>query len=400
MKIIEIKPGIFYTGVQDENLRVFDIIMETEFGTSYNSYVIKGSYKTALVDTAKSCFFEEYLNKISTVCDVEEIDYLIVSHTEPDHSGSIEKLLKINNRIKVVGTQSALMFLKEMVDVDFESTAVRDGDKLSLGDKTLEFLSLPNLHWPDTMFTYVPESRVLFTCDCFGAHYSFPKVLRSDLEDVEDYLKSAKYYFDMILGPFKTPFIKNALERIKTLNYDIIATGHGPVLDSNIDEILNLYSVWSSVHKREKKNVAILYVSAYGYTEMLAREIERGVLDSGEIEVEVYNLVDSSDYEEAVGRLSDADGILFGTPTILGDALEPIWSAVNSMFPPIHGGKLAAAFGSYGWSGEGVPNITERLKQLRLKVLEGFRIRFKPNPEQLKLAYDFGMNFGKAVLEK
>ncbi len=394
MNLLELKPGIFYTGVLDPDLRVFDIIMNTEFGTTYNSYVIKGSEKTALVDTAKFRFLDDYLNDIGGIVDPKTADYLIVSHTEPDHSGSIEHLLSLNSKIKVVGTPSAINFLKEIVNHDFDSIAVKEGDTLSLGDKTLTFHPLPNLHWPDTMFTYVPEDKILFTCDSFGAHYSFPDILRSKVKNVADYEKARKYYFDMILGPFKAPFLQNALKRIESLDFDIIAPGHGPVLDCNLDEIIETYQKWCAPVEKKKPVVVMAYVSAYGYTRMLSEQIAAGVRDTKDVDLMVYDLVEA-DTTKVNEAIAIADGILLGTPTILGDALAPILSLTHSMFPPTHGGKLAAVFGSYGWSGEGVPNVTERLKQLRLNVLDGFRVRFKPSEQQLKDAYQFGKTFAE-----
>lgn len=396
MKFLELKPGIFYTGVLDPDLRVFDIIMRTEFGTTYNSYLIKGSDGVALIDTAKHNFIDEYLDDIKNVIDIADVKYLVVSHTEPDHSGSIERMLSLNENIEIVGTPSALNFLKEIVNRDFRSITVKDSDTLSLGDKTLTFLPLPNLHWPDTMFTYVEEDAILFTCDAFGAHYSFPDILRSKVKNVDDYMSAMKYYFDMILGPFKIPFVGNALKRIEPLKFDMIATGHGPVLDSNIDDIIEIYNTWCVVPEKTKPVIIMAYVSAYGYTRTLAEEIAKGIRGAGDFDLRIFDLVDT-DVETVAPQLAEADGILLGSPTILADALEPVLSLTNTMFPPVHGGKHAAAFGSYGWSGEAVPNLTERLKQLKLKVSDGYRIRFKPSDQQLMDARQFGVDFAKTV---
>ena len=163
MKAFRIKQDLYWTGVLDPKLRVFDIIMETKYGTSYNSYLLEGSQKTALFETAKLAFFDEMVSYIESVASVSQIDYLIMDHTEPDHAGSIEKLLDMNPHITVVATGTAIQFLKHIINKDFNSISVSDGMTLSLGDKTLEFMVLPNLHWPDTMYTYVPEVKTLFT---------------------------------------------------------------------------------------------------------------------------------------------------------------------------------------------------------------------------------------------
>ena len=400
MQALEIKKDLYWTGVLDPDLRVFDIIMETRYGTSYNSYLLKGSKKTALFETSKLSFFEEMRDYIESITRIEDIDYLIMDHTEPDHAGTVEKLLEINPALTIVATGTAIQFLKHIVNRDFNSIAVKDNDHLSLGDKTLEFMILPNLHWPDTMYTYVPEAKALFTCDSFGSHYACKGILRSQVPDEAAYAEATKYYFDCIIGPFAYPYMYNALKRIEGLDIETICCGHGPVLDSRFDELFGWYQSWCAPpKKRDRKLVVMPYVSAYGYTKRLSEEIARGVEAAGEIDVHRYDLV----FDDKTGLAADmagADGYLFGTPTILGEALEPVMALTLGMFPPVVKGRLASAFGAYGWSGEGVPHIIERLKQVRLNVLDGFRVRFKPDENQLADAYDFGYNFGCVLLKK
>lgn len=399
METLELKQNLYWTGIKDKDLRVFDIIMETEFGTTYNSYLIKGSEKTALFETAKFKFFDTYLAELKQLVDISKIDYIIVDHTEPDHAGSVEKLIEMNPNIKIVGTAVAISFLKNIVNRDFYSIAVKENDTLSLGDKTLHFMILPNLHWPDTMYTYVEEDKVLVTCDSFGSHYTFDGVLRSQVTDEEGYMRALKYYFDNIIGPFK-PYMLKALERIENLDIEMICTGHGPVLDSKIPEILDTYRKWSTVvNPNQEKTVVIPYVSAYGYTAEIAEEIAKGIRESGKIDVHLYDCV-TADQGEILSDIGFADGILFGTPTIVGEALKPIWDLTTSMFACTHGGKLASAFGSFGWSGEGVGHIVERLKQLRMKVVDGLKIKFKPGKNDLIEAYDYGYDFGCILLDK
>lgn len=402
MKAIRLSEGFYWTGVLDENLRVFDIIMETEFGTTYNSYVLRAGGKTVLFETAKAGFFEEYLETLQEVIDVTAIDYLVMSHTEPDHAGSLERLLEYSPQMEVLATGCALGFLKEITNREFCASAVKDGQELTVGGRTLRFLQAPNLHWPDTMYTYIVEEKALVTCDSFGAHYCLPGVVSDGICSEDDYEKALKYYFDNIIGPFK-PFMRRALDKIAPLEISMVCTGHGPVLvGERIGKVMERYREWTAAETGRTKRVAIAYVSAYGYTEMLAERIAAGVRAAGEaggkgLEVETFDMV-TAGTEAVSGRLAAADGFLLGTPTILGDALKPIWELTLAMTPVTHGGKQAAAFGSYGWSGEGVPNITERLKQLKLKVSEGFRVRFKPSEEELSQAYEYGRRFGELVL--
>ena len=399
MRSLELRKNFYWTGIVDDTLRVFDIIMYTEFGTSYNSYVLKAGDKTILFETAKAKFFDEYLEKLKEITEIDQIDYIVVNHTEPDHAGSVERLLEINPGLKIIGTGCAINFLKEIVNGEFTSIIVKDNQELKIGDKTLRFLCVPNLHWPDTMYTYIEEEQILVTCDSFGSHYGFHDVLRSKVTDEEGYMRATKYYFDCIIGPFK-PFMLKALVRVRELDVTMICTGHGPVLDSHIPELLDIYEEWCTVvNPNPKKTVIIPYVSAYGYTKMLAEKIEEGIKASGEIDVRSYDMVEA-DQAKVLEELGFADGILFGTPTIVGEALKPIWDLTTSIFAGTHGGKLASAFGSYGWSGEGVPHIVERLKQLRMNVTEGFRVKFKPGEENLMDAFDYGYNFGCLLQKK
>ncbi len=389
----ELKQRIWWNGVFDRELKVFDIIMETKYGTTYNAYTVIGSEKTALIETAKEVFVEEYLSEVQELVGANRVDYIIVNHTEPDHSGSIKRLLALNPDLEIIGTTAAINNLKEILNCPFNARIAKEGDEISLGDKTLRFIMAPNLHWPDTMYTYLPEDKLLFTCDSFGCHYGTEGILRSEVKEEADYYDALKFYFEMILGPFK-PFMRKAMAKIEGLEIDMICTGHGPILDSHIQEVFDRYSEWTAVPPpRDKKLVVMPYVSAYGYTKEMAAAITKG-LEVGGAEVHAYNLIED-DCTELKSDLLAADGILLGSPTILSDALEPVYEVCISLNPIIHGGKKAAAFGSYGWTGEAVPNLTERLKQLKMKVTDGLRIRFRASEEQLKTCEEFGTAFAE-----
>ena len=397
MKTKQLKDDLFWVGNQDPDLRIFDILMVTEFGTSYNSYVLKGSEKNVVFEASKAKFAEEYLEKLTEIIPLEEIDYIVVSHAEPDHTGTIERMLELNPGIKLVGTSAGINFMKEICNRDFGSVIVKEGDKLSLGNKTLRFIMAPNLHWPDTMFTYMEEDGILITCDAFGAHYALEGVTEDAIPDQENYQSALKYYFDGIISPFKA-FALNALKKIEGLQINMILTGHGPVLTENPMAVIGQYREWAAEkNPNTKKTVIIPYVSAYGYTETLAKKIAEGIQAYADIDVRLYDMV-YADKVKVLDELYWADGILFGTPTMVGEALKPIWDLATSVFNKTHGKKIASAFGSYGWSGEGVPNIMDRLGQLGMKLYgKGLRIRFKPNEAQLQEAFEFGYGFGASV---
>lgn len=394
MKAVEIKKNVYWTGVLDTKLRVFDIVMNTPYGTTYNSYIVKGSEKVVLIETVKEQFFDEFLERLKSIdIDASKIDYIVVNHTEPDHAGSIAKVLEIAPDAKLVGSKTALAFVKGIINKDAESIIVKDGDTISLGDKSLKFISAPFLHWPDSMFTYVPEDNMLFTCDAFGCHYSSEKIFNDEIENKEGYYDALKYYFDAIMGPFK-PYVIKGADVICDLNIDIICPGHGPVLRDNPSEIVELYRKWSAPYvNKGKKKIVICYVSAYGYTKMIADKIIEGINAVGDFDIKLYNVIENK-IDDIMQEINTADGMLFGSPTINGDALKPIWDILILMNPIVNGRKKAGAFGSFGWSGEAVHNIEDRLKQLRIKIpVPGLRINFKPSQTELNAAHEFGTDF-------
>lgn len=398
----KITEDLFWVGALDPNLRIFDIIMETKFGTSYNSYLLKGSQGIALFETVKEKFFDEHLEKIRLITNLEDINYIVVNHTEPDHAGSVEKLLEYAPNATVVGSSLAIKYLSEIINKPFNSKVVKDGETLSLGDKTLKFISAPQLHWPDTMYSYVVEDETLITCDSFGAHYCDDRILKSSIEEdkEDDYVEAYNYYFRMIMGPFK-PFMLKAMDKIKDLKLNYICPGHGLVLDkSNIEKFMNLYREWCQPTKREKQSIVIPYVTAYGYTEKIAKEIKRGIeASSFDVDILMYNLV-TADMNEVLNEINQCSGLLLGSPTLLCDTLPQIWTILSSLNPVIHKGLPASCFGSYGWSGEALKNINERYKQLKFNVVcEPLGILFKPSEENLKAAYDFGLEFANKVLK-
>lgn len=388
---LEIKNNIFWVGSLDFDIRTFDVVMYTKYGTTYNSYLVKGSEKTAIIETSKDKFFDEFLERIKTVTAVEKIDYIVVNHTEPDHSGAVEKLLDIIPDVTVIGSTSAIKFLKEITNKSFKSIIVKEGDNIDLGDKTLKFISAPFLHWPDSMYTYIEEDNIIFTCDSFGCHYCDEKIFNDKIEG--DFTDAYKYYFDCIMGPFKEHILK-AVSKVRELNVDIICPGHGPILRENIDKYLNLYESWSQVNKENK--VIIGYVSAYGYTKTMAQEICKGVEKTG-VEAKLVDL-ETADIASVMADIYTAKGLLLGSPTIVNDALPPVWSVLTSLNQTINKGLVVGGFGSYGWSGEAVNNIESRFTQLKFKMpVKGLKIMFKPSEEQKKLCFDFGKSFGESL---
>ena len=375
MKYIELKKDIYWIGAVDHNLREFDVVFNTTKGTTYNSYLVIGSEKTAIIDTVKVNMIDNYLEKLKELVDIKKVDYLIVNHAEPDHTGSVSRLLELNPDLIIVGSNRAIQNVRDITNMEFNSITAKEGSTLSLGNKTFEFYNAIMLHWPDTIYSYLMEDKVLFTCDSFGAHYALDIPLQSKIENEEEYMESFHYYFEKIFSPFKSFYLK-AIAKIEELDIDIVCVGHGPILDQDPWKVINYTKELASVtHKNDKPLIVIPYVTSYGYTELIANRIKEELLKNG-FDVEIYNMTFNKT-EEVLERLIIADGILVGSPTILGDALLPIWELLIRLNPFEHGIKKGSVFGSYGWSGEGISNIDTRLKQLKMKTIPPFKLKFK-----------------------
>lgn len=382
MSAINLKDNIYWVGVKDPELRVFDIIMETKKGTTYNAYLIDDE-KVAVVDNVKDGYFEEYLANIKSIIGNRKVDYIIVQHTELDHSGTMAKLLQVYPEAIVVASKAAIMYSKHIVNKDFKSQEAVG--ELSLGKTTLKFISAPNLHWPDTIFTYAVENNVLFTCDVTGCHYCPKGDVTENFGD--DYFDEMKYYFDVIMGPFKK-FVIMALDRIKDLKLDIVAPSHGPVHIKDVEKYLKLYREWAVIETAAEKNVQIFYVSAYGNTEKMANYLAGKINEKG-IKAEAREIT-SLDANALISCVEKASGIIMGSPTINQDAVKPVWDMLSLVCAITNRGKAAGAFGSYGWSGEGVPMMTERLRALKFRVVEeGLKFNFVPSEEDFFRADEF-----------
>ncbi len=382
MSSLKICENVYSVGVLNPSLRVFDIIMETKYGTSYNAYFVKGEEKCALIETVHETYFDEYIENILSLTDVSKIDYLVLNHTEPDHTGSVEKLLKLNPKIEIVATNPGIKYVSAISNSSFKSKIVKDGDKIDLGGKTLEFHIAPFLHWPDSMFTYIPEQKVLFSCDMFGCHYCEPRMFDSKIMNADAYDYSLNFYYTAIFSPFKQ-HVLNGIEIANKLEKDFICTSHGPILTSHsIDRVIGLYKQWATSASSEKKRVAILYVSAYGYTRMLANKAYELACSQG-FDAQICDII-KCDSSKVVSLANECDILMLGSPTINRDALKPVWDTISSIDAIGCAKKPAFVFGSYGWSGEAVKAICTRLSDMRFNVYpEGFRVNFKPSDDDL-----------------
>jgi len=399
MNLNKIKDDVYSVSILNPGLRVFDIIMSTEYGTSYNSYIVKGSEKIALIETAHLDFWEYYKNNIEEVTPLVDIDYLIMNHNEPDHSGSIVKLLELCPKLKIVTSQAGSIYLKNLTNCDnLDIIVAKNGDKIDLGNKTLTFISAPFLHWPDSMFTYLEEDKVLFSCDFLGTHFCEPQVFDTRIHYIEEYREALLNYYTAIFSPFK-PYVIKGLEKIKDLEIDYAATSHGPILskDGLLNEVIEKYTKWSQPDIHEEKRIPVFYCSAYGYTESLAQSIAKGIQEVlPTAEVEQFDLI-KHDMGLLAQKLGESDAFLLGSPTINKDTVAVMWNllahidAINIQKKPV------ALFGSYGWSGEATKLLRLRLEGLKANVFEeDFRVVFKPTDADLEKAKEYGKSFAES----
>ena len=395
-KVLKISEEVSWIGVFDWDIVTFDVVMETKYGTTYNSYFINAEKKT-VVETVKEKFWDTYFAKLKTLTDPAEIEYIIVNHTEPDHSGCVARLLEVAPRAKVVGSGNAIRYLKDLLGFDFPHMVVKDGQTLDLGNKTLQFIAAANLHWPDSIMTYLREDKILFTCDIFGAHYCNEGVFDDAVGDFDD---AFRYYFNVIMKPY-SKFMLQAIERIRPLDIAVICTGHGAVLRKNWKKYVDLSEQYAlDTLKDQKPNRVFLgYVSAYRNTGIIAGMIADGIKTAGDVEVDLCD-IEHMDLETIEQKLIHASAIVLGCPTFSQNILLPIYQVFALINPIRDRNKLAAAFGSYGWSGEGGKIMVSAMRNLKLNVMdEGLMIKFTPHSKVKDKCIEYGHQFGMKLLK-
>jgi flavorubredoxin len=395
--ILSVSKSVKWIGILDRDIRTFDIVMETKYGTTYNSYLIDAQYP-AIVETAKEKFWDQYEAKIRAAIDPVSIRYIVVDHTEPDHSGSIRKLLNIAPNAVVVGSGNAIRYLKDQIGEDFPSHVVKDGDVIDLGDKKLTVIGAPNLHWPDSIYTYLEEDKVLFTCDSFGAHFCHEAMFE---DQVGDYADAFKYYFDVILKPF-SKFMLKAIAKIEPMDIQTICTGHGPILSGNWRKYVELTKKMSEDYLQlpEKNRILVAYVSAYGYTKELAGKIVEGIQSVEGVTVDFCD-IEKMDAGTLASKIELSNAYLFGSPTINQNMLPQLYTCFALMSPLREKGKLASAFGSYGWSGEAEKFLISNIHNLKLDFFgESCFVKFRPQPTDFEAFVQFGTSFALKLLEK
>lgn len=396
----KVKEDVFAVGVQNPAMRIFDIVMRTEYGTSYNSYIVKGTNKTALIETCHLTYFKHYLENIKSVCDLKEISYIILNHCEPDHSGVLAKLMELCPNAEIIVSRAGGIYLKNITNhPDFPFHIAGEGEEIDLGGKTLRFIMAPFLHWPDSMFTYCPEDGILYSCDMFGTHFCEPHVFDYNIVYPTKYLEALKGYYDAIFAPFK-PYVIKGMDKLTGLDFDTVCNSHGPILTAGnyLETVMARYREWSGPTVNEVTTVPVFYCSAYGNTAAVGKKIADGIQSQlPGAKVDMFDL-NEHDIGELSVLLNTSDAFAIGSPTINADAVGPVWNLLSHVDAIGNKKKPVLVFGSYGWSGEAVPNITARLQGLKMKVFgDGMRAVFVPSEAELDKAFETGAEFAKSI---
>jgi flavorubredoxin len=392
MKSMQIAEGIYSVGAVDWNIRDFHGY-STDMGTTYNAFLILDD-KVTLVDTVKKEYADQLLDNISKIIDPRKIDYVISNHTEMDHSGGLPKIMhRIGEDKPLYVSKMGLKNLSLHFQQKWNYKAVENGEELSLGKRTVTFLETRMLHWPDSMFTYVHEDKILFSSDAFGQHYAGPE--RFDDEIGEAIIPHAKKYFANILLLYSVK-IQKLIESVKKqgLSFDMICPDHGIIWRKNPSSIIDLYAKWSS-HEAGNRAV-VIYDTMWRSTEVMAESIVKGLSEEG-IHARPMNL-SKLHRSDVMTEVMDAKAVIVGSPTLNNNLFPSVSDFLTYMKGLRPKDKIGAAFGSYGWSGEAVRLINSELEAMKFDMVDpGLRIQYVPDQSGVEAGFQLGQKIGKAI---
>jgi flavorubredoxin/flavin reductase (DIM6/NTAB) family NADH-FMN oxidoreductase RutF len=391
MQTAELTPDTTAIRSLDWDRDRFDIEFGLQNGTTYNSYIIRGD-KIALVDTSHAKFRQLYLDTLTGLIAPQKIDYLIISHTEPDHSGLVKDVLALAPQATVVGAKVAIKFLEDLVHQPFKQQIVKSGETIDLGQgHIIEFVNAPNLHWPDTIFSYDHGTGILYTCDAFGMHYCSDDTFDEDLRAIEpDY----RFYYDCLMAP-NARSVLGAMKRMDSLGeINLVANGHGPLLRHNLTELLDRYRTWSQAQSKGEKTVAVFYISDYGYSDRLSQAIARGITKTG-VAVEMVDLrsAENTEVNELVSR---ATGIILGMPPLQGQNQDEITANLGTILAAANEKQVIGMFESYGDNDEPIDPLATKFRDVGLKTaFPAIRVKDTPNEAIYQLCEESGTDLGQ-----
>jgi anaerobic nitric oxide reductase flavorubredoxin len=391
----EIKDRVYWVGATDWIVRYFHgYELSTHRGSTYNSYLIKDE-KTVLIDTVWRPLTDSFMENLREVVDPSTIDYVVVNHAEPDHSGALTTIMEYCPNATVVVSKNGLETVRRHYHREWNFKVVATGDKINIGKNDLIFVEANMLHWPDSMFTYLTGKNILFSNDAFGMHYASSSIFNDEVDECEVLQEALKYYAN-ILTPFSR-LVTKKIEQVKELNLpvDIIAPSHGIVWRENPMQIVEKYYEWSK--GINEKSVVIIYNSMWGATHKMADFIAHGIEQAG-LTYKIFNSA-TADKNDVLAEVFKAKGILLGSSTINNGILTSLAPYVEELMGLKFINKVGAAFGSYGWSGESPKVLGEYLEKAKIKVLqEGMKVKYMPTEEELQQCVEFGRSFGEKLL--
>ncbi len=393
---ITVKNNIKWVGKIDWELRKFHgDEYSTHNGSSYNSYLIKED-KVALIDTVWGPFAKEFVENLAKEIDLNQIDFIIANHAENDHSGALPLLMQQIPDVPIYCTKNGVKSLKGLYHQDWNFQVVKTGDKLSLGSKELIFVEAPMLHWPDSMFTYLTGDEILFSNDAFGQHYASEFMFNDRVAQAELFAECVKYYAN-ILTPFSPMVIRKIKEVLGfNLPLDMICTSHGIIWRDNPAQIVEKYMEWADNY--QENQITILYDTMWDSTRVMAEQIASGIRSGDDkVTVKLFNL-SKTDKNDAITEIFKSKAILLGSPTVNNGILVAVAAILEEIKGLKFKNKKAGAFGSYGWSGEAVKILSERLSDSGFDIInDGLRLTWSPDEESMQSCRDYGESFAKSV---
>jgi len=396
VKPVAIAPNIYWVGAIDWNIRDFHGY-STYKGSTYNAFLIIDE-KVTLIDTVKKSHTSELLHRIRNIIDPKKIDYIVVNHVEMDHSGSLPEMVKLIEPEKVICSKMGhKAILQHFHNVDWPFEIAESGGELSLGKKTLSFLETRMLHWPDSMFTYVKEDKILFSSDAFGQHLATSERFDDEVDQAELMLQATKYYANILT--LYSPLVKKLLAKVAEigLEIDMIAPDHGILWRDNPGQILKAYDKWSS-HEGNGKAL-VIYDTMWHSTEMMAKAIADGIIDEG-VSVQLLDLR-KCHRSDVMTEVLTTSAIALGCPTLNNGLLPRMAGFLMYMRGLKPTNKIGAAFGSFGWSGEAVKLMNEAMEGMKFEIIDpGVKIKYVPEHDNLKDCVELGRKIGRAVKEK
>jgi flavorubredoxin len=396
MPSVEIRPEVFWIGLNDRTTDLFEGIWPvSQEGVTYNSYLIRDE-KKVIIDLAKGFKTDEYFERIDSLVPLSEIDYIVVNHMEPDHTGAVRALIRIPRKLTILATEKAREMLEAFYGITENVRVVGDGEELSIGQRTLKFVHVPFVHWPETMVTYDATDRILFSCDAFGGYGALPGTIFDDqCTDLVFYEKEALRYYVNIVAKFSTPTLK-AIEKLAGVPIDVIAPSHGLVWRRDPGRIVELYRRWAELAKGGgEQGVTLVYGSMYGNTEKMMNAVAQGISRAG-LPVEIFDAARVHP-SYILPALWTYRGIMIGAPTYEGTLFPPVAQVVDMAALKRIVNKKAAIFGSYGWSKGGMAAFKKLVEPLKWDVMEIFEFRGSPTAEQLRQGEELGERFAAAV---